>query len=445
MDMKGWDVIYASGAGRLNQILAASSHQLLPSFSYSSQATQVSLSGTFGPWAIQPGGTANRINLKVPVTEGTLSAPGFGGFSLAGVEPVLNVALTLVEARGQRDVQNLAFDITDVAPSLGSATGGQVYLATADASGTLTTRDPSGTVAAILRDALPECFVANAEKISFVFASVFMSPGDQPWLKPTGTGVSYFQSVDGTVQAVAVKTVTQSPWAASSLSAAIDPNLLAPGASLFFSLSQAVFMRDLLLPVLPGAIGHGVTPDCFQFNGPARPDQQYACSITNTRSFGVGSVENAGTHYYPQIDSFRVTISGSQITTTASGHFDVTGLAGAWVSFDNLQVVNELYYDPGSKTVKYHLVSQTKPSVDKHIPWEYSLLAIGGLIGVITIAIINVVVVVIDNVVQSALQGEGDLSVGAIPLQTAVWSGLKAFDVAEAGLEQAFVIRGSAS
>ena len=44
---------------------------------------------------------------------------------------------------------------------------------------------------------------------------------------------------------------------------------------------------------------------------------------------------------------------------------------------------------------------------------------------------------------QNALQGEGDLSVDTIPLQTAVWTGLDAFDIAQASLEQAFVIRGA--
>jgi hypothetical protein len=443
MDMKGWDVVYASSVARLNEVLAASSQQLLPTFSYTDGATGVSFSGTFGPWAIRPGGSANRINVQVPIAHGVLTAPGLSELALDGVEPVLNVALKLITAGAS--AQDLAFDIRDVASAPSAAGDGDVFLATADESGLLTRRDPSGEAASILQDALPKCFVANAAKISFVFGSVFTSPLDEPWLKPVATGVSYFESADRSIQAVAIKTLTQSPWGAAGLDTAVDPGLLGPGQSLFFALSQAVVLRNLLLPSLPGALGNGVTLADFQFNGPAAPSQQNACSITNTRSFGTRSVENAGISYYPQIDKLTITVAGSQIVTTASGHFDITGLSGAWVSFDNLQVVNEVYYDPASRSVKFHLVSQTKPSIDKHIPWEYYLLAVGALIGLIVLAVINIVVVAIDNAVQSALTGTGSLSVAAIPLDTAVWTGLKQFDISEADLDQALLIRGSDS
>lgn len=440
MDMGGWDVIYASSVARLNAVLAQSSQQLIPSFSYSDE-TGVSFSGNFGPWNIRPGGSANRINLQVPISSGQLNAPGLDAISLNGVEPVLNLALTLVEGTSS-GVQDLKFDIQSTATTPGPAGDGQIYIANADESGLLNQRDPTGMAANILQVNLPKCFLENAAKISFVFASVFTDPQNETWLKPTATGVSYFGSTDGTIQAVAIKTLTQSPWSAANLSTAVDPSLLSGGNSLFYSLSQAVFMKNLLLPAIPGAIGNGVTADTFQFNGPTDPSQQNACSITNTGSFNTQSVEHAGTHYYPEIDSFKVTINNNQIITTASGKFDVTGLAGAWVGFDNLQVINEIYFDPSTQTVKFQLVSQTQPSVNKHIPWEYWLLAIGALIGLIVIAIINIVVITIDNAVQSALTGEGNLSIASIPVDSAVWTGLSTFRITQTDLESAFVIRG---
>jgi len=443
MDMKGWDVVYASSVARLNEVLAVSSQQLLASFSYTDDATGVSFSGTFGPWVIRPGGSANRINVLVPIAHGTLTAPGLSDLALDGVEPVLNVALTLIEAGGS--AQDLAFDIRDSTTNPGSAGDGDIYLTTADLSGLLKSRDPSSEAASILSDALPKCFVANAAKISFVFASVFTSPEDKPWLKPVATGVSYFESTDHSTQAIAIRTLTQSPWSAAGLDTGIDPGLIGQGQNLYFALSQALVLRNLLLPTLPAALGGGSTAADFTFNQPTQPNQQNSCSITNTRSFATASVENAGTHYYPQIDKLSITVNGGQIVTTASGHFDITGLSGAWVSFDNLQVVNEVYYDPASRSVKFHLVSQTKPSIDKHIPWEYYLLAIGALIGLIVLAIINIVVIAIDNAVQSALTGTGNLSVAAIPLDTAVWTGLKEFDISQADLDQALLIRGSGS
>ena len=443
MDMNGWDVIYASSVSRLNEVLAASSQQLLPSFSYTDEATGVSFSGTFGPWAIRPGGSANRINVLVPIAHGTLTAPGLPGLALDGVEPVLNVALQLFQAGAS--AQDLRFDIRDTSTVPGTARDGDVYLTTPDLSGLLKGRDPSGEAAAVLSDSLPKCFVANAAKISFVFASVFTSPPGKDWLKPVATGVSYFESTDHSTQAIAIRTLTQSPWSAAGLDTGIDPGLIGQGQDLYFALSQALFLRNLLLPALPTAIGGGTSAADFTFKPPPEPSWQNSCSITNSRSFSTQSVENAGTHYYPQIDQFSVTVRGSQIVTLASGHFDITGLSGAWVSFDNLQVVNELYYDPASGSVKFRLVGQSSPSIDKHIPWEYYLLALGGLIGVIVYAIINIVVVAIDNAVQSALTGTGNLSVATIPLDTAVWAGPKPFEISQADLDQALLLRGSGS
>ena len=442
MDAGGWDVIYASDVARLNVILGSSSQQFMPTFSYSDTATELSFSGNFGPWVITPGGSANRINVQVPVTEGTLNAPGFSGFSLTGIQPVMNMSLTFVEDAG---AQNVVFDIHSVATSPATAQDGDIYVANPDVSGLLTQRDPSGTVKGMLESGLPQCFINNQAAISFVFASLFTNPNNLPWLTPKATSIAYFSSSDNTIQAIAIRTLTQSPWGPQGLSNAVDPSLLSAGQNLFYALSQAVFMKNLLMPVLPSALGNGIAADVFQFNGPSQPNQQNACSITNTKSFNTQSVENAGTHYYPQINSFSMQINDNQIITTASGQFDITGLAGAWVSFDNLQVINTITYNTTTNSLQFQLVSETKPSTTKHIPWEYWLLALGALIGLIVLAIINIVVAVIENAVQAALTGVGNLSVVGLPTSTASWTGAGSFTISEAGLESALVLRGQSA
>ncbi len=442
MDMSGWDVIYASSVAKLNEILAQSSQQLLPSFSYSNDAMQINFQGTFGPWAIRPGGSANRINIQVPVKTGTLNAPGFSDFQLNGIEPLLNVALTLIENKSQPGTQDLSFDFKDISTDPGTSKDGDIYMANPDESGLLIKRDPSKTVAAIISDNLPKCFIQNADKISFVFASLFMAPSGKPWLTPKATGITYFSSQDGLTQAVAIKTLTQSPWDAGGLSTAVDPSLLNVGNTLFYALSKSVFMKNILLPAIPKSIGTGVTADAFRFVGPTQPNQQNQCSIVNNYQFDMPSVENAGIHYYPKITHYSMVINNNRITTTASGKFDVTGLAGAWVEFNNLTVVNELYYDPNTKTIKFNLLSKSEPSVDKHIPWEYWLLGIAGLIGLIVRAIIEIVVTVVDNTVQNALTGQGDFSVIDVPMDTVSWEQQASFNIDTASLEEAFVIRG---
>ncbi|KAB7732509.1 TULIP family P47-like protein [Rudanella paleaurantiibacter] len=444
MDAGGWDVIYASDVARLNVVLGESSQQFMPTFSFNDSSTQVSFNGTFGPWAITPGGSANRINVQVPVTQGTLNAPGFSNFSLTGIQPVMNMALTFVEDANSAGTQNVVFDIQSVAASATSATDGQIYVANPDVSGTLNQRDPSGTVKSMLETDLPQCFITNRAAISFVFAALFTNPQNVPWLTPKASSIVYFGSSDNSIQAIAIRTLTQSPWGPEGLSTSVDPSLLNANQNLFYALSQGVFMKNLLLPALPSAMGN-VAADVFQFNGPTQPNQQNACSITNTRSFNTKSVENAGTTYYPQIDSFTMKISDNQIITTASGQFNITGLAGAWVSFDNLQVVNSISYNPATKSIQFQLVSQTSPSTTRHIPWEYWFLALGGLIGLIVIAIINIVVTVIENAVQSALTGAGNLSVVGLPTSTASWAGAGSFQINQADLESALVIRGESA
>lgn len=442
MDMGGWDVIYASSVSRLNAVLAQSRPQLLASFSYSDQ-TGVEFSGDFGPWQIVSGGSANRINVQVPITQGTLSGPGLASaVSLEGVGPVLNIALALVEGASANTL-DLKFDIQVSDNSPGPAAEGQVIVANPDVSGLLAQRDPTGVAASMLRANLPECFVANADKISFVFASVFMDPQNATWMKPKATGISYFGSTDGSLQAVAIKTITQSPWGPDGLSTAVDPSLLGGGGNLFFALSQAAFMENVLLPSVPKAIGNGVSADTFKFNGPNHPDEQNACSITNAKNFSTPPVEHEGTHYYPEITGFRINISDNQITTIANGQFDVTGLAGASVSFDNLKVVNELTFDQSTQALKFQLVSRQSPSVDKHIPWEYELMpGISLVIGGVILLVVELVVNAVDSAVQSALTGEGNLSVVILPLDIAVWTGLSGINVSKAGLEQSLVMSG---
>lgn len=443
MDMGGWDVVYASDVAELNKVLAASTTKLLPTFSFRDNKLQLDFSGSFGPWSIQPGGTANRINLRVPVKTGNLTFPAFAKpIQLEGIQPVLNLALKLVEGKGKGS-KDLTFDVTSnsVSPS---NKDGDIYISNPDESGLLAKRDPTGQAAQLIRDWFGAPLVANKEKISYVFASVLTDPQGQPWLKPKATGISYFESRGGSVQAMGIKTITQSPWGAGGLTTGVDPSLLQSGESMFYALSQAVFMKNLLLPSTAKAL-HAGSGD-LRFNGPAKPSEQDNCSITNARTISLPAVDHAGTRYYPKLTSFRVTISGNQITSEGSGKFDITGLANAYVTFANLRVVNEITYDAARKTLGFKLVSKTSPSTVSHIPWyEKAITWVIPLVGLIVNIVMDIVVATIESAVQDSIKGAGSLSVDTVPLQTAVWSGLEQFNVNQAELSAALVIRGKSS
>jgi hypothetical protein len=443
VDMGGWDVVYASSVAKLNSVLEASSSQLLPTFSYDNPSQQLAFSGTFGPWSIQPGGTANRINLQVPIATGQITSPALADtVSLDGVQPVLNLALTLIEGTGGGS-QDMRFDLVTNS-STPSDDAGVVYLANVDESGKLAQRDPTGTAAAMMRDWFGELFVANQSKISFVFATVFTDPDGAPYLKPTATAVSYFESIDGSVQAIGIKTITQSPWGPNGLTTAFDPNLLASGYDMFYGLSQAVFMKNLLLPAMAKALK--VSPQALRFNGPTNPSQQDNCSITNAGTISLPSVEPAGITYHPKMTHFKVVISGNQIQTSAAGNFDITGLHDAYVTFDNLSVVSELTFDPATKSIGFEVVRKTSPSTDSHIPWyEKTITWVVPAIGLVINLVMDIVVDTIESAVESSVTGTGSLGNNAIALQTAVWTGLEQFAVSQASLSPGLVIRGTSA
>nr|WP_029031728.1 TULIP family P47-like protein [Salinarimonas rosea] len=443
MDLQGWDVVTASNVAAVNKVLAGSTSTTLPTFSFENTSLAIAMSGDFGPWTIQPGGSANRINLMVPITSGTLTAPQFRApIDLAGVQPILNLALVLVAAPSN-GTQSLTFAIETNSPRPATKDG-DVYVANPDASPghVLKTRDPTGQAAQIFNDWFGEIFVENKDKISFIFATVIMNPQGQPWLAPKAISVSYFESIDKKIQALGIQSLTQAPWGAGGLATAVDPSLLVAGDDYFFAMAPAVFLKNLLMPSVVKALG--VPASSLRFNAPPNPSQPTACSITNTAAIPMGKVHSGAIDYYPELTSYAVKISGKQIITTASGRFDITGLHDAYVTFDNLSVVTEVGYDPKTNQVTFNVVSKSSPSTHEHIPWyEKEITWIVPVIGLIVNVVMDVVVATIEDAVTNALKSSGQFSIDSIPVATAVWSGLDKFEASSAELSDAFVIRAS--
>ncbi|WBO21379.1 TULIP family P47-like protein [Sphingomonas abietis] len=441
MDTHGWDVISASNIATVNSVLSRSMTALLATFDFSNTAMDITLSGQFDPWTIQPGGSANRIKLMMPIAHGTLTAPPFRQpIDLAGVQPVLNLELAIVQGASAGS-QSVAFSLHTNSPTP-TDDGGAVYVANPDASGLLNQRDPTKQAAAIINDWFGEILVQNSAKISFVFATIVTNPQGQPWLAPKATSVSYFESVDGQTQALAIQSLTQAPWGPDILATAVDPSLLAAGDAYFFAMAPAVFLRNLLMPNVASALH--VPASALQFNPPSAPNQPLSCSITNTQSISMGSVRSGAIDYYPELTSYAVAISGSQILTSASGQFDISGLHDAYVTFDNLNVVMDVGYDQATRSATFTVVSRSSPSTDEHIPWyEKELTWIVPVVGLVVNIVMDAVVAAIENAVTDSLTSSGQLSIGAIPVASAVWTGLSQFNTTDAELADAFVIRAS--
>lgn len=440
MDLHGWDIVTAVDIATVNNVLAKSTSTLMPTFNFENSAMSISFAGDFGLWLIQPGGSANRIKMMVPITSGSLSAPQFPQpIDLTGVQPIIDMALDIVEANAAS--QSVVFSLKTNSPTPNDQDG-TIYVANPDASGLLATRDPSGQAASIISQWLGEVFVTNAGKISFVFATVILDPQGMPWLAPKATSLSYFESTDGKTQALGIQSLTQASWDASGLATAIDPSLLNGQSGYFFAMAPAVFLKNLLLPNVAGALK--IAPSALQFNPPPSPAQPESCSITNTGPISMGSVRSGAIDYYPQLNSYSVQIVGSQIITNASGQFDITGLHDAYVTFDNLSIVMEVGYDSATKSATFNVVSKSSPSTDEHIPWyEKEITWIIPVIGLIVNTVMDIVVSVVEDAVTSAVSSSGQLSIDAIPVATAVWTGLNSFSATNVQLSSAFIIEAS--
>lgn len=440
MDLHGWDVVTAVDIATINNVLEKSTSSLLPVFDFTNTSLDISFSGKFGPWLIQPGGSANRIKMMVPITSGTLTAPQFREpIDLTGVQPIIDMALDIIQTSSGS--QSVVFSFKTNSPTPNDQDG-TIYVANPDASGLLAIRDPSGQAAAIISQWLGEVFVSNADKISFVFATIILNPQGMEWLSPKATSLSYFQSTDGKTQALGIQSLTQASWSADGLATAIDPSLMNGQRGYFFALAPAVFLKNLLLPNVAAALKVGA--GSLQFNPPPSPDQPESCSITNSGAIPMGSVRSGAIDYYPQLNTYQVQISGSQIITTASGQFDITGLHDAYVTFDNLSIVMEVSYDTTGKVVTFNVVSKSSPSTDEHIPWyEKEITWIVPVIGLIVNAVMDIVVAVVENAVTSAVTSSGQLSINAIPVASAVWTGLDNFSATDVSLSSALIISAS--
>lgn len=171
VDTHGWDLVVGLPLSAANAALAAAATTLYTSFSYSgtSMGQAYTLAGEFGAWSIA-GGANDDLLLSLPITSGTLVVSGSSGLLKAGTTQlagaVVTVAARLAFTAAPDGVTSLAFDLSG-SPPASPAPGAPT------ASGRVTGTallDPM--TAALVPVAVAECLAANAEEISFVFATL---------------------------------------------------------------------------------------------------------------------------------------------------------------------------------------------------------------------------------------------------------------------------------
>jgi hypothetical protein len=349
-------------------------------------------------------------------------------FDLAGVTPIMELQLGFIENVNAKGESNLKFNCSVVGSNPGDRTPGAVTMVTTDTSGKLT-----GMAKSILHDNLPKCLIANKDKLAYIFASIG-NPSKENWLTPKRFAYMYAQPVSGSEGALTVLGVT-TDRDISGLQKNIDPTLMNGQYDYYFMMSPELFLEHIVMPGLPQAYGHGTNAGSFRMSG---------SSIVNNGNIGCDSHKWGLVTYYPNLTSLNINIQSNSLHTSADGRFDITGLANAYVTF-SIGSTNQFVFHPDQKTVSFDADPNPTKDYSKHIPWyDWVGAAIGGLVilGIVAGVMYGVTAAIASSVSSSVNTG-GNLSVAQFAPYNVGWNGLTDFDVKDAGLSDAFYMRGN--
>lgn len=428
MDNYGWDVVYASSGEYINQRLAAEASKLITSFAYEDAA--VKLAGKFGPWKIVPGGSGPLLQFVTPIIEGTAQFKTFDNVTipLNGVEPLVQMQLTLPKGKDQSVVRSLVFHCATLGKHKGDTTPGAVTVVSPDISGTLkklpeAERKEAALAAAMLTVGLGRVFTENAGQLNFVFANMLPAPSSDSagWLTPVSASYAYQQRDDNTLGGIAILGVLDnSPI--GELPRDFDTRLLRD-EDFGFLLSAKALMRHVILPSLPAAFRGNCHRNDFKLN----TDN----TITLAEDFYLDSVRPALIWYRPRVTNVRFEIADDAMRCYVATHTDITGLAQAYVT-NSVTSRNLAAFNAATRTLSFLRDPHTSSTQDPHIPcWEKVL-------GSLTFGIMNVVIeavaLSIENAAgnvtsQKTAQALGDIAPGLVS-----WNGQNGITVNAGGL-----------
>ena len=234
----GWDTISLTDVRLVNEALARQANQLITEFDYKDEDAE--LSGRFGAWRIEPGGSFQQMTLSIPVASGTMS--GFaGGADLGGVTLAFRVVLRLLEEAEAGDGRNLVFDLdTALLPDDGDDEDAVLPVKLIDPEGRL-----NRIQGRVLRKAVGACLSENSGKVSFVFASTktrcqttaagLETPHHDWAILSLGDGRQYLGLLG-----------SRAPH--SEPPKGVDSTLVAPAASATVAISEGLMAERFILP-----------------------------------------------------------------------------------------------------------------------------------------------------------------------------------------------------
>ena len=439
MQLYGWDTVFASSIAHANEALAESREAIALPFAHRDGA--VSVRGSAAGWSIVPGGSGQLVHLKVDIDNGEYK-DGDTVTDISGISVVLEISLKLAPLSDTASENGalkadppqklfLQFDLRAVNKLAPKTALGWSAPRGNGAITPVRIDDPSGKLGEldkiIISDAVAGFLVERSRHITTVLAEIdLVRHDDGGWLAPTETAYAYIERQDG-FGALAVFSVTDGR-PAEGIERVIDPALITTDAAGFFAMSPQMFLHHVILPMMPKAFGNGAKAKDFTYD--AKHNR-----IVNAKHLKANKVKG----YQPMIESLVMTVKGGALHMSASGKCDMNFM-GVEMTF-KVSATSPLTYDPKTQRIGFKSDPNPKSSHDYTIPpWTRVLwYALGILPGVV----MEIVVPLIASSIATGLTTQaGNLMLAKNPPRTVHWAGTKEMTVNQAGLADAFFMRG---
>ena len=443
MNLYGWDVASALSLERANAELHGISDDLMQVFSY--QEGGATVAGRFMDWQLVPGGSGSSVRLEVPFQMGYLTGMGPDKLgepqpSLAGVVVTLEVPLQLVKTDvAQSDLKfhfgQLVDELSTIA--VNPAHGDFTLKGVTDRSDTLTPTQLRGVGTLVARG-----LEKHADEIDHVFARVGGAAAVKGFPSPTASAFAYTEvgPDDQSTTGYLVVMGMLDGGDASGNQVEFDSELLDGFPEAVVAMSEEVFLRYLVMPMLPSLVGHGTSAGSFRWD-------EGRWAVVTTGSIGLDSVEPALITYYPQMDSMVMQVVGQQLTTSIQGSCDLKlGLRMTW----SMSLADAMTYNPSLSAATFTQVgspqvSYTLPPVTPDQSSWLTAFTNNGITWMLK-GVANAVETAVASSVRNGLADRlGGIRLQQSPPVPIVWAGASAMKVTGVTLDDSLLVTASAA
>lgn len=418
-----WDAIFACSSAYMNRRLADERSSYIFSFRYEDDG--ILLEGSFDAWSIAPDGSGQILQFHTPIKSGSATIKATAKtYKLDGAVPLVQLQLAFIDGAAPGKQKSLVFNCSSVGAKAGDTTPGAVTVLNPDISG-------KAGLDALAKDlivpALSQCFVANRNKLAFVFADIGLAPpSNAGWMVLRSLAYCYQQNEQGTLGNFGILGMFDHTDI-SGYSKTFDSALLRDGDDFGFILSGTQLLAHVILPGLPGGF-RGSSPGEFRMNG---------ANIVNYGQIHLESVKVGLIWYPPHIDTLNMHIENNYISTYLDGRCPITGLAEAYVNF-SMSEKEVAAFNLKTEALSFSATGK-QVSHSTHIPWWESFL------GALTLGLMNAIIaavgLAIEDAVGSRVSGSGldAANLGAFQVN---WQPGTRFTLTDGGLQDNFYCRG---